>query len=68
MTVEMKFRSLCKDAKYFTFKDLLDNTIPLVLDIYVVFFWSGDFNAYLKACFHIWIIFFKFYYKNYTKT
>ncbi len=38
MTVEMKFRPLCKDAEYLTLRDLLDNTISLVLDIYAVFF------------------------------
>ncbi len=64
----MKFRFLYKNAKYLTLKDFLDNIILLILDIYTVFFWLGNFNAYLKACFHIWIIFFKFYYKNYTKT
>jgi hypothetical protein len=46
MTVETKFEPLYKDAEYLTLKDLLDNTISLVLDIYAVFFWSGDFNAY----------------------
>ncbi len=49
----MKFELLCKDAEYLAFKDLLDNMIPLVLDIYIIFFHSKDFDAYLKACFHV---------------
>jgi hypothetical protein len=44
--VEAKFGSLCKDAKYLALKDLLDNMIPTVLDVYAVFFRSGNFNAY----------------------
>src|SRR6266516_2670603 len=67
IVVQTKFRPLCKDAEYLVLKDLLDNMIPLVLDIYAVFFRSGDFNAYLEACFHVWTIFFKFHHKNYTK-
>ncbi len=38
MTVEMKFEFLCKDAEYLALRDLFDNTIPLVLDVYAVFF------------------------------
>ena len=65
-TVETKF-GLCKDAEYLALKDLLDNTIPLVLDVYAVFFRSGDFNAYLESCFRVWIVFLKFCRRNYTK-
>ena len=36
--VEKKFGLLCKDAEYLALKDLLDNLIPLVLDVYTVFF------------------------------
>ncbi|RHZ52392.1 hypothetical protein Glove_461g14 [Diversispora epigaea] len=63
ITVEKKF-GFCKDAKYLALKDLLDNTIPLVLDIYAVFFRSGDFDAYLESCFRIWTIFLKFRLSN----
>ncbi|RIB08745.1 hypothetical protein C2G38_2210816 [Gigaspora rosea] len=59
--------SLCKDAEYLTLKDLFDNTIPLVLDIYAVLFRSGDFEAYLESCFRVWTIFLKFSRRNYTK-
>ncbi len=56
--VEVKFGNMCKDAEYVTLKDLLDNTIPLVLDIYALFFRAGDFNSYIESYFHVWSIFF----------
>lgn len=65
-TVEAKF-GFCKDAEYLALKDLLDNSIPLVLDIYAVIFRSGDFDTYLESCFRVWTIFLKFNRKNYTK-
>ncbi|RIB15363.1 hypothetical protein C2G38_2319654 [Gigaspora rosea] len=65
--VEIKFGYMCKDPEYLTLKDLLDNTIPLVLDIYAVFFRAGDFNSYLESCFRVWVIFLKFNRKNYSK-
>jgi hypothetical protein len=65
--VEAKFGSLCKDAEYLALKDLLDNMIPTVLDVYAVFFRSGDFNAYLESCFRVWTIFLRFRRRNYTK-
>lgn len=43
------------------------NLISLVLDIYAVFFRSGDFDAYLESCFRVWVVFLKFRRKNYTK-
>jgi len=53
MTIEMKFGPLCKDAEYLALRNLLDNTIPFVLDVYAVFFRSGDFNAYIEAYFRV---------------
>ncbi len=67
MSVKIKFRPLCKDAEYLALKDLLDNLISLILDVYAVFFRSGDFNVYLESCFRVWVVFLKFYRKNYTK-
>jgi hypothetical protein len=58
--VEEKFGYLCKNTEYLALKDLLDNAIPLVLDIYAMFFRSGDFNAYLESCYYVWTIFFRF--------
>ncbi|RIB13199.1 hypothetical protein C2G38_2041183 [Gigaspora rosea] len=66
-TIEEKFGLLCKDAEYLALKDLLDNFILLVLDIYAVFFRSGDFNTYFESCFRVWTVFFRFDRKNYTK-
>ena len=66
-TVETKFGSLCKDVEYLALKDLLDNVIPLVLDIYTVFFRSGNFDSYFESCFRVWTVFLKFQRKNYTK-
>ncbi|RIB28607.1 hypothetical protein C2G38_2157441 [Gigaspora rosea] len=65
--VEIKFGYECKDAEYITLKDLLDNTVPLVLDIYSLFFCSGDFNSYIESCFRVWVLFFRFHRRNYTK-
>jgi len=41
--------------------------LPLVLDIYAVFFRSSDFDAYLESCFRVWTVFLKFSRRNYTK-
>ncbi|RIB13059.1 hypothetical protein C2G38_2198933 [Gigaspora rosea] len=65
--VEIKFGYACKDAEYIMLKDLLDNTVPLVLDIYSLFFRSGDFNSYIESCFRVWVLFFRFHRRNYTK-
>ena len=66
-SVEAKFGLLCKDAEYLALKDLLDNLIPLVLDIYAIFFRSDNFDVYLESCFRVWVLFLKFHRKNYTK-
>ncbi len=65
--VELKFGHICKDAEYITLKDLLDNMIPLVLDIYALFFRASDFNSYIKSYFRVWTVFLKFNCRNYTK-
>ncbi len=57
MMVELKFGYMYKDVKYITLKDLLDNTIPLVLDIYALFFYANDFKSYIESYFHVWFIF-----------
>ncbi|PKC56615.1 hypothetical protein RhiirA1_473746 [Rhizophagus irregularis] len=38
-----------KDAEYRMMRDLLDNSIPLTLDIYAVLFRSGFFEGYLES-------------------
>ena len=65
--IEIKFGYACKDVEYIALKDLLDNMIPLVLDIYALFFRAGDFNSYIESCFQVWVIFLRFHCKNYTK-
>ena len=66
MIVDFKF-GFCKDAEYLALKDLLDNTIPLVLDVYAVFFRAGAFDAYIESCFRVWTIFLRFKRRNYNK-
>ncbi len=65
--VELKFGCICKNAEYIVLKDLLDNNILLVLDIYALFFHADDFNSYIKSYFWIWTVFLKFNCKNYIK-
>ncbi len=50
--MDIKF-GLCKDPEYLALKDLLDNTILLVLDIYAIFFRAEDFNAYIESYFRV---------------
>jgi hypothetical protein len=46
-----------KDAEYRMMIDLLDNSIPLTLDIYTTLFRSGYFEGYLEGVARIWILF-----------
>src|SRR6266542_523824 len=46
-----------KDAEYQMMIDLLDNSIPLTLDIYAVLFRSGFFKGYLESIVKIWTLF-----------
>ena len=48
-----RFRSL-KDAEY---QMMIDNSIPLTLDIYTILFRSGYFEGYLESIIKIWILF-----------
>ncbi len=49
--VKVKFDHIYKNAKYIILKDLLDNIILLVLNIYALFFHTGDFNSYIESYF-----------------
>jgi hypothetical protein len=53
------------EARYLI--NLLDNTIPLVLDFYAVIFRSGSWPAYQEAMFRIWAVFYQYRRKNYNK-
>jgi hypothetical protein len=47
--------------------DLLDNSIPLTLDIYAVLFRSGYFEGYLESVVRIWVLFQRLRRRNYNK-
>ena len=59
--------SCCRDVEYLTLKALLDDTIPLVLNIYATIFRSGDWDGYIEACVRIWCLFARFKRRNYNK-
>src|SRR5437879_3655929 len=50
-----------------TLKTLLDDTIPLFLNIYATIFRSGDWDGYIEACVRIWCLFARFKRRNYNK-
>ena len=56
-----------KDAEYRMMIDLLDNSIPLTLDIYTVLFRSGYFEGYLEGVVRIWVLFQRLRRRNYNK-
>ncbi|CAB4416091.1 unnamed protein product [Rhizophagus irregularis] len=56
-----------KDAEYRMMIDLLDNSIPLTLDIYATLFRSGFFEGYLESIVRIWILFQRLRRHNYNK-
>jgi len=56
-----------KDAEYRMMIDLLDNSIPLTLDIYAILFRSGYFEGYLESVVRIWIFFQRLRRHNYNK-
>ncbi|EXX77287.1 uncharacterized protein OCT59_019053 [Rhizophagus irregularis] len=56
-----------KDAEYRMMMDLLDNSIPLTLDIYAVLFRSGFFEGYLEGVVRIWVLFQRLRRHNYNK-
>ena len=56
-----------KDAEYQMMIDLLDNSIPLTLDIYAILFRSGFFEGYLKSITRIWVLFQRLRRHNYNK-
>ncbi|UZO02463.1 uncharacterized protein OCT59_020943 [Rhizophagus irregularis] len=64
--VTKRFGNL-KDAEYQMMIDLLDNSIPLTLDIYAILFRSGFFEGYLESTVKIWILFQRLRRHNYNK-
>ena len=45
----------------------MDDTIPLVLNVYATIFRSGDWDGYIEACVRIWCLFARFKRRNYNK-
>src|SRR5215469_1178129 len=56
-----------KDIEYRMMIDLLDNSIPLTLDIYAILFRSGYFEGYLEGVARIWVLFQRLRRHNYNK-
>jgi hypothetical protein len=56
-----------RDVEYLTLKGLLDDAIPLVLDIYSTIFRSGNLENYIEACVRVWCLFARFKRRNYNK-
>jgi len=66
--IEQKFDFSCsRDVEYLTLKSLLDDAIPLVLNVYATIFRSGDWDGYIEACVRIWCLFARFKRRNYNK-
>jgi len=66
--VKKKIEPSCsRDVEYLTLKALLDDTIPLVLNIYATIFRSGNWETYIEACVRVWYLFAQFKQKNYNK-
>ncbi|RIB07276.1 hypothetical protein C2G38_2274799 [Gigaspora rosea] len=51
-----KFGHTCKNLEFLYLTDLLDNLIPLVLDVYAAHYREGNWQAYEEACMHCCII------------
>ncbi|CAB4443608.1 unnamed protein product [Rhizophagus irregularis] len=56
-----------KDVEYLMMIDLLDNSLPLTLDIYTKLFRCGFFEGYLESVIKIWILFQRLHRHNYNK-
>ncbi|PKC55081.1 hypothetical protein RhiirA1_476203 [Rhizophagus irregularis] len=61
-----RFRNI-KDVEYLMMIDLLDNSLPLTLDIYTKLFRCRFFEGYLKSVIKIWILFQRLHRHNYNK-
>ena len=56
-----------KDIEYLMMIDLLDNSLPLTLDIYTKLFRCGFFEGYLECIVKIWVLFQRLQRHNYNK-
>ncbi|RIB21754.1 hypothetical protein C2G38_2243739 [Gigaspora rosea] len=62
-----KFDKHCKDIEFLFLFELLDNTVPVGLDIYSTLFRSGDWESCIEGVFRAWSIFLQFERRNYNK-
>ena len=62
-----KFGKYCKDIEFLFLFELLDNTVPVGLDIYSTLFRSGDWESYIEGVFRAWCIFLRFERRDYNK-
>jgi hypothetical protein len=53
-TVMEKFGATCKWIEYRYLFDLLDNLVPVSLDVYASIFRSGNWDQYLDAIVRLW--------------
>jgi hypothetical protein len=56
-----------KDIEYLTMIDLLDNSLPLTLEIYTKLFRCGFYEGYLESVVKIWVLFQRLQRHNYNK-
>ena len=56
-----------KDIEYLTMIDLLDNSLPLTLEIYTKLFRCGFYEGYLESIVKIWVLFQRLQRHNYNK-
>jgi len=67
-TVYLKFGYTCKNIEFLYLTDILNNLIPLVLDVYAVHHRGGDWPAYEEACMRCWTdLFLRFDRKHYKR-
>ena len=56
-----------RDIEYLTMIDLLDNSLPLTLEIYAKVFRCGFYEGYLESIVKIWVLFQRLQRHNYNK-
>ncbi|GBB88523.1 hypothetical protein RclHR1_15040009 [Rhizophagus clarus] len=61
-----RFKNI-KDIEYLILIDLLDNSLPLILEIYAKLFRCGFYKGYLEGIVRIWVLFQRLQRHNYNK-
>ena len=65
-TILLKFKD-CKDVTFATITNLLDNYLPLVLNIYGIILRTNNFKQFLNAMIQVWVMFMCFHRRHYDK-